>query len=217
MTRPYDVLLLDFGGVCLQNPVELHRDAEDHFGLEPGTLDWYGPIDPASDELWQRLCEGPELKEREYWQRRAATVGQAVGRPLPLDEYFQAIYNPPHDGLIRPGCFATVGRAETANIGVSILTNDLKAFHGPEWQKGISLFGRVEHLIDCSDTGILKPDPRAFETALSTVGISADRVLFVDDQRLSVAGAEAVGIDALWFDIKNPDESWTLVAERLEV
>lgn len=216
MSRAYDVLLLDFGGVCLLNPIELHSEAEAHFGLAAGTLDWLGPIDPSTDPLWRELCGGAVLQEREYWSQRAGSVSEAVGRPVTLHEYFEAIYTPARDELIRPGCFATVDTARSLEMGVSILTNDLKAFHGPDWQQGITLFEAIDHLVDCSDTGVLKPDPRAFATALAAIETDPSRVLFVDDQQLSVAGAEAVGIDALWFDIARPSESWDAVAERLE-
>ena len=157
------------------------------------------------------------LREREYWERRAATVGEAAGQSLSLSEYMNLLYSPPSDSLIRWACIDVVERALAASISVSVLTNDLRTFHGPEWERDIALLQRVNHLIDCSETGILKPDPRAFERALEITGFTAEKVLFVDDQPLSVTAAEALGIDALWFDIAHPDESWAAVAELIEV
>ncbi|MDH3681053.1 MAG: hypothetical protein OEV40_14030 [Acidimicrobiia bacterium] len=213
--RPYDLLLLDFGGVCLLNPVELHHVAEAKLGLPPGTFTWLGPLDPPSDPLWRELTAGAELRERDYWRARAAEVGAAGGRSLSLEDYMRLIYWPPSDELIRPGCAEVVTAALGAGIGVSILTNDLRTFHGSEWEAGISVLAQVDRVFDCSDLGILKPDRRAFTWALSETGHDPYRVLFVDDQPLSVEGALAVGIDALWFDISQPAACWLDIAHRL--
>lgn len=214
-SRPYDLLLLDFGGVCLLSPVELHAVAETKLGLPSGTFTWLGPIDPSADELWRDMTAGNELREREYWTTRANEVGAAAGRTMSVQEYMTLLYSPPSDDLIRPGCGSLVADAFAAGLSVSVLTNDLRTFHGEEWEKGITVLGKVDHIVDCSETSILKPDPRAFERAMTVTGHAADRILFVDDQQLSVRGAEAVGIDAVWFDIAHPPRSWQQVAERL--
>ncbi|MFW2382313.1 MAG: HAD-IA family hydrolase [Acidimicrobiales bacterium] len=212
----FDVLLLDFGGVCLVNPVELHAKAEHHFGLEPGTFSWLGPVDPSTDELWRQMIAG-ELTEREYWAQRAAEVGIAAGQDLSLSEYMSLLYDPPTDDLIRPAARRTVEQALAAGLGVSVLTNDMRAFHGREWEKGIEFLSLVDHIVDCSDTNILKPDPRAYARAADIIGAHGNRVLFVDDQPRSVTGAEAVGMTAMWFDIANATTSWAEVAHRLGI
>lgn len=212
----FDVLLLDFGGVCLVNPVELHAKAEQHLGLPPGSFAWLGPVDPSTDELWRHMIAG-ELTEREYWAQRAAEVGQTAGREVSVSDYMSLLYDPPSDDLIRPAARQTVERALEAGFGVSILTNDMRAFHGREWEKGIDFLTLVDHIVDCSDTDILKPDPRAFSRAEEIIGVGGPRVLFVDDQPRSVAGAATAGFTAMWFDIARANESWADVAQRLGV
>lgn len=214
-TVNFDVLLLDFGGVCLLNPVELHAVAEERLGLAPGTFDWLGPLDPSTDPLWAEMVSGSGVNEREYWAQRAADVGRAVGRSMELREYMELIYVPAEPDLIRPECNEVIDRSLAIGMGVSVLTNDLRAFHGPEWQESIPMFDRIDHLVDCSDTGILKPDPRAYERALSIIGAAPQRVLFVDDQPGNVAGAEASGLATHWFDIANANQSWHEVADRI--
>lgn len=211
----YDVLLLDFGGVCLVNPVELHAEAEAALGLEPGTFTWLGPIDPSTDELWRQLTMGEQLQEREYWSRRAADVGAAAGHEMTVRQYMQLLYEPARSSLIRPEATAVVEQARAEGYAVSVLTNDLRSFHGPDWQSGIEFFDLIDHVVDCSDTNILKPDPRAYQRAVEIVAAEPSRVLFVDDQQISVAGAESCGIDAVWFDIARASSSWKAVAERL--
>lgn len=47
--------------------------------------------------------------------------------------------------------------------------------------------------------GVRKPSPEAYEIALTAVGRDASDVIFVDDSEANVAGARAVGIDAIQF------------------
>lgn len=213
--RDVDVLLLDLGGVCVLSPVELHHKAEAAFGLAAGTLDWQGPLDPDTDELWQRMVVGDGLTEREYWHRRSADIGKLAGRDLSLREYMTIIYSPPSDEMIRPEAGIVAKEALAAGYGVSALTNDLQAFHGPEWHTRIAFFDLLDHLADCSDTGILKPDPRAYQRAVDIIGTDPQRMLLVDDQPLNIDGAATFGMQVHFFDVANAARSWQDVADRL--
>ena len=213
--RSHDVLLLDFGGVCLLNPVELHTRAERVLGLEPGTFEWMGPVRPDTDPLWRRMIAGDGLSERDYWAQRAEEVGSTAGRTLSTREYMTLLYDPPVPEMVRPEAVSVVTAALDAGYGVSVLTNDMRAFHGREWERDVEFLQLVDHIVDCSDTNILKPDPRAFERALDIVGAEPARVLFVDDQPLNVRGADDCGLDGMWFDIAHATDAWQAVADRL--
>lgn len=221
---PYDVLLLDFGGVCLVNPVERHAAVEAHFGLERGTLTWMGPLDVDGDELYARSLADNGFTERDYWEQRAQEVGRAAGVELDTFGYMHVAYalRETGDSLIRPGAVEVCERARAAGIGVSVLTNDLHAFHDEEWVSQIDFLQRVDHLVDCSHLGFLKPDRRAYGLAMETLRstrseLHAGRVLFVDDQPLNVEGADAAGMQGMFFDIAAAERSWIQVAERLGV
>ena len=111
----YDVLLLDFGGVCLLNPVELHDTATTRLGLPQGSFSWLGPIDPSTDELWQHMVAGEGLTERDYWAMRAREVGEAAGRDLDTRAYMTLLYEPPAPELVRPEAISTVEAAIAAD------------------------------------------------------------------------------------------------------
>jgi len=216
MTRSFDVLLLDFGGVCLLNPVELHDAVEDHLHLLRGTLTWTGPLDPGADDLYRRSIEG-EITERDYWTERAAEAGRAAGVELDLRGYMRAVYDPPGGRLIRREAQRVVDAARVAGIGVSVLTNDLRAFHGEDWVAGMEFLAELDHIVDCSHRGFLKPDRRAYEAALDVLGVPGARVLFVDDQPRNARAANDVGMHGLWFDIAAPAASWARVSDELQL
>jgi putative hydrolase of the HAD superfamily len=208
-------LLLDFGGVCLVSPVELHRHVERVLGLPTHTLTWYGPLDAATDELWQRQLRN-EISERDYWNQRARDVGRAAGHDaMTLCDYMAICFDAPEDDIIRPGARAIVADVRAAGGKVGILTNDLAVFHGPAWVASIQFFHAIDALVDASTIGILKPDPRAYAQALDALGAAAGDVVFVDDQARNVEGARAMGIPTVQFDVADPECSWTLTRRLL--
>jgi putative hydrolase of the HAD superfamily len=93
-------------------------------------------------------------------------------------------------------------RAHQASGGrVGILTNDLRAFHGTEWVESITVLSEIDILIDASITKVLKPDPAAYAAALAALGDpDPSTVVFVDDQRNNLRGADESGMVAVFFD-----------------
>ena len=187
-------LLLDFGGVLLLTPFELRDAAERSLGLPPGELSWAGPFDPPSDLLWQDWQAGT-ITERDYWSQRAAAHG------LETQAFMGQFYEPGGDHLVRQEMWDLVRSYHAGGGRVAILTNDLAAFHGPEWMERVTVLGEIDILVDGSITHVLKPDPRAYQAALAALGDpDPATVVFVDDQRGNLRGAEECGLLTVWFD-----------------
>ena len=183
-------LLLDFGGPVLLTPFELIGKAQETLG----DLSWRGPFDTSTDPEYVQWQAG-EITEREYWSIRAAPFG------LDLKGLMRHFYEPPGDHLVRPGMAELIKRHRAAGRVVGLLTNDMNAFHGPEWKAGISVIAEFDFIVDGSITGYLKPDPHAFRLALDAFGAAAaSDIVFVDDQRINLRGAEAVGMSTVYFD-----------------
>ncbi len=195
-------LLLDFGGPVLLTPFELIGKAEETLGH----LSWRGPFDTSSDPEYMRWQAG-EITEREYWSVRGAPYG------LDLRRLMRHFYDPPGDYLVRPEMAELIERHRAAGRVVGVLTNDMHAFHGPEWMDGISVIGQFDFIVDGSITGYLKPDPRAFRLALDAFGgPDPGDVVFVDDQQGNLRGAARLGISTVFFDPTDPASSF----ERIE-
>ena len=189
-------LLLDIGGVVHNTGVRMvERLARREPAMRP-VIEEIGGIASDRDELWQRMLRR-QVTERDYWAQRAAELGAAVGetwdtRAL-MDRFYQL---PEHEWL----CAATIDLmtdAKAAGLRVGALTNDMTAFHGPEWvarQAHLKLF---DVIVDASLTGVMKPDPRAFRDGAEALGVPAGQIVFLDDMPWNVEGARQAGMTAI--------------------
>jgi HAD superfamily hydrolase (TIGR01509 family) len=62
----------------------------------------------------------------------------------------------------------------------------------------LGLWPYFESVIISAQVGLSKPNPAIYELALRTLGIPADKAIFVDDIPQNVAAAERVGLKGLW-------------------
>jgi putative hydrolase of the HAD superfamily len=207
-------VLLDVGGVLLPTPWELLEDFEASQGWSPGTLAWRGPVDPPTDPLW-RSVEAGELTSRGYFDRRAAEISRLLGRPLSWPEVTRVMFETPAGLAVRPGGRALVGQARAAGLRTGLLTSKLVAFLSREVVARSDLLSSFDVLLDESETGLAKPDPRAYDQAAAAMGLDPAGIVFVDDDPANVAGATAAGMAGVHFDITDPAGSFDRVRRRL--
>ncbi len=200
-------LLLDFGGPVLYSPFELRERGAASMGVDPDELAG-GPLDPA-DVRWQQRIDGV-ITEREYWEGEAARFG------LDAPGYLAHFFEPSGDHLTRPETCGLVDEVRAAGHRVGVLTNDLTAFHGPEWQDPISVFRRFDTIVDLSHTGHLKPDPKAYAVGIDAMGVPAGEIVYVDDHIDNVEGGAAAGLVSVWFDVTDPAGSHQRIREALD-
>lgn len=201
-------LVLDFGGVISKTLFETHDLSETALGLPPGTLTWKGPFDPDSDELWQRMQAG-EISERDYWFQRAKEVGELVGKDWDsLPPFLNAVRGNDPTAVIRPEALAAIKAAKEAGCGLAILSNELDLFYGKDFRTKLPFLADFDLIVDATYTGILKPDPRAFDFILDGLSVKAADCVFVDDQMKNIRGAEACGMSTVPFDVTRPDASF---------
>ena len=91
------------------------------------------------------------------------------------------------------------GRPETlrAQVDASLRRLDvdhIDLYYLHRWDKSVPIADICHAIVDSSELGIRKPDPRIFEHALETLGgIDPSRAIFVDDFEANVEAAEALG------------------------
>ena len=197
------VLLLDFGSVISKSLFETLEDIEATFGLEPGTLGWSGPLTGRDDALWQSM-QRDEISERDYWYRRAAELSEQVGETLTIKDIIRRSRGQDANSVIRPEAVAAVQAAKAAGCTTAVFTNEMQLFYGADVIEQLDLLNHMDHLFDATTTKILKPDPRAYEMVCAGLEIPPSKIVFMDDQPRNIAGAEAVGMPSVRFDLNTP-------------
>jgi putative hydrolase of the HAD superfamily len=137
---------------------------------------------------WVRRFESGACSNTEF------AVGVIAEWQLPFtpEEFLALFLDWLHDPY--PGAEKLVVET-SAEVTVGCLSNT-NALH---WQQKISkwpLARRFEHRFLSYELGAVKPDATIFELAVARTGVAAERILFLDDNALNVAGARAVGLRA---------------------
>ncbi len=81
------------------------------------------------------------------------------------------------------------------DFSLACLSNTKKLHHDAVLAP-MAFLASFEHQLMSHKTGLMKPDPAAFEHALETLGVPAGEILFFDDNEANVDAALAVGIEA---------------------
>ncbi|HJW61790.1 MAG TPA: HAD-IA family hydrolase [Actinomycetota bacterium] len=207
-------VLLDVGGVLLPTPWELLANFEAGNGWPPGTLPWRGPLDPATDPLWRSVRAG-QLTSAGYFDRRAGEISTLLGRPLSWPEVTRTMFETPAGLAVRPEGRTLVADARAAGRRTGLLTSKLVAFLSREVVERSDFLSSFDVLLDESETGVAKPDPRAYDQAAAAMGLDPPAIVFVDDDPANVAGATAAGMAGVHFDIGDPAGSFAHVRRRL--
>ncbi len=209
-------LVLDFGGVISRTLFETHALSEAALGLPPGTLTWRGPFDVASDPLWQAM-QADEISERDYWQRRTQEVGRLLGEDwTEMQTLVQRARGADVAAVVRPEAIAAIARAKAQGHLLAVLSNELDLFYGADFRQRLPMLDQFDVIVDATYTGILKPDPRAYEGCRALLGVAPHDVVFVDDQWRKVEGAQRCGWQTVHFDVRAPGVSYDEAMQLLE-
>ncbi len=208
-------LLLDVGVVFFKSAWEMADDYERLHDLPHGTIVGRGPLDADHpDEAWESYRRG-EITERDYW---LAFADKAVANGTPLDGHphlMRAIHQHPGIDGVRPEARRLVDDCKAAGKALGILTNEMMDFQGRAWVESQPWFADFPVLIDSSELGIRKPDPRPYLMACLGLGLPHQDVVFIDDNPLYVEGGRAVGLRSILLEVLDPAAAFD--AARVEL
>jgi putative hydrolase of the HAD superfamily len=212
---PAQALLLDVGVVLFKSAWEIADDYERLRGLPAGTVVGRGPLEwTGPDPTWERYRRG-EITEREYWLTFADT---AVANGAPLDGHphlMRAMFQQPGVEPVRPQALALVEECKRAGKRLGILTNELMDFQGREWVESQGWFPDFPVLVDSSELGIRKPDPRPYLLSAELLGLSPEEIVFIDDNPAYVEGGLAVGMRSILLDVLDPGAAFDAARAEL--
>lgn len=132
-----------------------------------------------------------ELSLRQLHQRLVDTCGLTLAYPE-----FEAAWLEPYSEAM-PGV-ADLVTTLAENYRLLLLSNVDRYY----WEVVRAMHPELEYfdslLLSC-DLGLAKPDPEIFLRASQSAGADSAQCLFVDDTRVNVAAAQALGFQTHWF------------------
>lgn len=191
MARRYDAVLLDFGGVFTPSPFGAFEAAAERLGASPAlVLELvFGPYDRDTDHPWHRLERG----ECGFGETRQHIMERAAAQGLELDP-LRILAGMSMGGGVRAQLVDRVRGLRRDDYRTGLVTNNAREF-GTSWRPLLPLDEIFDAVVDSSEVGVRKPDPRIFELALERVGgVSPSRCIFLDDYAGNVAAAERLGM-----------------------
>jgi FMN phosphatase YigB (HAD superfamily)/DNA-binding XRE family transcriptional regulator len=102
------------------------------------------------------------------------------------------------------------------NYYVGLLSNIMPWFIREMLDAKILPDAPYHSIIDSSEVGSIKPEPKIYEIAQEKAGVAPNEILLVDDSRSNLMAAERAGWKVLWFDDYRPSESVERVRTALE-
>jgi putative hydrolase of the HAD superfamily len=209
-------LLLDVGVVFFRSAWEIADQYEEIRGLPVGTVVGRGPLESGTDERWDRYLQG-EATEREYWLDFAAKA-QANGAPLDgHPTIMRAMFQTAGVEILRPQALELVHDVKAQGLRLGILTNELMDFQGRDWVESQDWFPLFDVIIDSSEIEIRKPDYRAYQIAITAMGLPAHQIVFIDDNPTYVNGGIEAGLVSLHLEVTDPAPVFDIARRHLQL
>jgi epoxide hydrolase-like predicted phosphatase len=187
-----EAVVFDFGGVFTPSPFDAMVTLGDRLGIEPSAAmaHVFGPYDRDTDHPWHQAERG----ELDIQATRDAILEAARVEGLDIDlfDVFGMIAGT--GGDVRPAMVERTRQLRVEGYRTALITNNVAEFR-EHWRPMLPLDELFDVVIDSSEVGMRKPDPRIFELALTQMGgIDASRSVFLDDYPGNITAAEALGM-----------------------
>lgn len=200
MSKLYDAVLFDFGGVFTDSPFHAVHDYGEELGLSTTQVTdiVFGSYENDGDHPWHRLERG-EIS-LEATRQAVLEAGRQLGMEIDLYELFGRMAGNNAGADDRQPLVQRVRELREEGYTTGIITNNVAEF-GDGWRGLIPVEELFDFVVDSSSVGVRKPDPRIFEIALERLdGVPAARTIFLDDYPANVEAARALGMEAIAVD-----------------
>jgi len=188
--------LFDFGGVVLSSPFEAFNSYEDRSGLPRDFIRRVNSVNPDAN-AWARL-ERSELSPHDF-DEVFARESEALGHRVPGADILALLH-----GDIRPEMVRAIDVVKANGYLTACLTNNVLSTpenpSAPDAAKRAeiaAILARFDALIESSKVGVRKPEPRFYEIACETVGVTPSECVFLDDLGINLKPAAAMGMTTI--------------------
>jgi putative hydrolase of the HAD superfamily len=189
-----EAIVFDFGGVYTDSPFDALRAAGEARGtsFEDAMHVVFGPYDDDTDHPWHQAERG-EL-DLEAARQAIRELGRARGVDLDLYDMLKYMST---DGGVRELVVERTRRLRSDGYRTALVTNNILEFR-EYWRTMIPIDELFDVVVDSSEVGMRKPDPRIFAHVLELLGgVSAERSVFLDDYPGNVVAAQRFGMHGI--------------------
>lgn len=197
--RGPSAVLFDFGGV-LTEPVFRGREIDDPdlVGLIAFFLhETAGVYHLPSGTEDIHLLETGRISDIDFFTRLCARYA-AAGHPR-IDPRHARDFLLEHPLSMCPEMVDAVRAVRSAGYHTALVTNAARAAT-PMWRRILPDEDLFDVIVDSSEVGMRKPDPRIYLLACERLGVAPEECLFIDDLSCNVDAAQAVGMTAILCD-----------------
>ncbi len=196
MSRPFEAVIFDFGGVITASPFEAFNRLEAERGLPQDFIRRVNAANPDSN-AWA-LFERAEIDAARFdalFAAEAAALGHALDGASVL-----AVLS----GSIRPAMVSALDQLKDAGFRLACITNNVPTGHGAGMARSgdrkdayEQVFSRFEHVIESSKAGVRKPDPRIYLMMCERLGLEPPQCVYLDDLGINCKPAAQLGMQAI--------------------
>ena len=188
----FKAVLFDFGGVITTSPFEAMEAYEDKHDLPAGFLRRVNATNPH-ENAWARL-ERSEVSVEEF-SELFAEESAMLGHRVPGAEVLTCFLS----SRVRPEMLEAIRRC-SMRLKTGLLTNNFVTIEGRPVTDSRELGTVLEHfdvIIESSQVGVRKPDPRFYELACARLEIRPSEAVFLDDLGVNLKPARAMGMKTI--------------------
>lgn len=195
MTKTYQAVIWDFGGVFTSSPFEAFNRYEAEHGLPADFIRTVNSVNPLTN-AWA-LLEQSKVTADEFdglFRDEAKTMGHDVPGKDILGLLSGSVRPAVVDALKickshgKVGCItnnAPVGK------GASMTHDPVKAAQLED------IFNQFDHLIESSKVGVRKPDPKIYEMMCEALDVDPSACVYLDDLGINLKPARAMGMTTI--------------------
>ena len=190
-----EAVIWDFGGVLTSSPFEAFARYERERGLPENFIRGINATNPDTN-AWA-LFERSEVT-LEQFDELFAQEAIAKGHEVRGRDVVELL-----SGDIRPAVVNAL-KACKARVKVGCITNNVPAGKGAGMARSEDKAAQVaevmalfDHVIESSKLGIRKPDPRIYELACETLGVSPSNCVYLDDLGINLKPAKMLGMTTI--------------------
>lgn len=182
-------VLWDFGGVILESPFDAFARYERDNGLPEDFLRGLNARDHDTN-AWAKL-ERNEVSMNDFCVLFEAEAA-AAGHPIDARGVLSLL-----SGKIRPEMVTAVQRC-AERIPTGMITNNFVGFADAQPREDLAEVLALFHVvIESSQVGLRKPDPRIYELACAELGVEPSETVFLDDLGVNLKPARALGMTTI--------------------